>query len=386
MRMRVPKGKPIHEGLKTSYLNVGALLADLQEDNFTGYVEVLMGSYEAYVFLDGGALIGALEQTEATSRGGSEAISGLLVQAQQGGGIVSIYQHAPRTIQAIAGIVDSRAVHTGLSSEFTDLDKLVAKLCRDREAVWYVEVVVADERGVGVIFIQGGEPDGVYSPTEGAMIVGGPALTAMTGDAESYGAMFDVYSAPSGPTAVAEPAPTTPVVVAEPVPEVETIPEPTPSEPALLAEPDADALAPLVVLMSDVVGAIEQVVTARDGAGSFAIELRAGQLEVAEGYPFLDPFAAEFEYHAGEIAFVGNVDAEEFAVGLGEALHVTVSALARRDGLEGEKLRQRIADALAELYEQHQAEFDAFGLAGLLSYIAEPEAPRETEARLGESA
>jgi hypothetical protein len=382
--MRVPKGEPVHEGLNTSYVNVGALLADLQVHNFTGYVEVLMKPYEAYVFVDDGAIIGALEQTEASSQVGSNAINGLLVQSQQPGGMVSTYRHASKTIQAIAGIVDSQVVHQGLSSDFTDLNRLVAKLRRDRTALWYVEVIVGDDRGVGVIFIQDGDPDGVYSPSVGPMVTGSPALEAMSEAADASGAVFDVYSAliPEPPA-----ADTVESVKAVPVP-VAPEPQPVPrvSEPGASLDGDGDALAPLVVLMSEVVGAIEQVVTARDGAGSFAIELRAGQLEVAEAYPFLDPFAAEFEYHAGEIAFVGSVDAEEFAVGLGEALHVTVSALARRDGVEGEKLRQRIADALVELYESRQSEFDAFGLAGLISYIAEPEALREPEARLGESA
>jgi hypothetical protein len=384
MRMRVPKGKPVHEGLNTSYVNVGALLADLQVNNFTGYVEVLMTNYEAYVFIDAGAIIGALEQTEATARVGSEAINGLLVQAQQPGGKVSIYQHASKTVQAIAGIVDSRAVHQGLSSEFTDLDRLVAKLRRDRDADWYVEVIVGEERGVGIIFIEGGEPDGVYSPTSGTMVTGAPALAAMSEAAESFSAVFDVYSATT--VQAEEEPPKEPEAVSAAAAKAEEAPSTRLPDTAVGLDADSDALAPLVVLMSEVVSAIEHVVTARDGAGSFAIELRAGQLEVAEAYPFLDPFAAEFEYHAGEIAFVGNVDAEEFAVGLGEALHVTVSALARRDGVEGEKLRQRIADALAELYESRPAAFDAFGLAGLLTYIAEPEAMREAEARLGESA
>jgi hypothetical protein len=207
----------------------------------------------------------------------------------------------------------------------------------------------------------------------------------MSEAAEAHGAIFDVFSgAAADDTGAVGQASADPVRLAAVAPEVQVLDAPGPG--LSTATLDGDALAPLVVLMSEVVGVIENVVTARDGAGSFAIELRAGQLEVAEAYPFLDPFAAEFEYHAGEIAFVGNVDPEEFAVGLGEALHVTVSALARRDGSEGERLRQRIADALGELYDSRRSEFDAFGLAGLITYIAEPEAPREAEARLGESA
>jgi hypothetical protein len=145
---------------------------------------------------------------------------------------------------------------------------------------------------------------------------------------------------------------------------------------------DEDIL-PLVRLLGDVVATIETAVATRE-SGGFAIELRAGQLEVADRYPFLDPFAAEFEYHAGEIAFVGSVDPADFAAGLGEALHVAGAALARRDGVEGERLRQRVSDALAGLYETRQSEFDAFGLHGLLAYIAEADAPGAAAAGAGE--
>jgi len=39
--MHIPKGKPVHENLKTSYVNTTALLADLQIISFTGYLQVL---------------------------------------------------------------------------------------------------------------------------------------------------------------------------------------------------------------------------------------------------------------------------------------------------------------------------------------------------------
>ena len=137
----------------------------------------------------------------------------------------------------------------------------------------------------------------------------------------------------------------------------------------------ADSVVSLVPLMSEVISTVEEVVAAREGAGAFAIELRSGLLDVAERYPFLDPFAAEFEYHAGEIVVVGAVDPEDLAAGIGEALHLTVSALARRDAVDGERLRRRVAEALAALYAERQDEFDAYGLGGLLTFITEPGTP-----------
>lgn len=383
--MHVPKGRPVHEGLGTSYVNVAALLTDLEANGFTGYVFVGFQAYEAYVLIDSGSIIGAIEQAGSETRTGTEAIRGLLARAEQPGGIVSIYAHPSAVTQAIAGIIDSQVVYDALSSEFTDLDKLVGKLRREKDAVWYVEVAVSGENGNGIIYIAGGEPNGVYSPAGGETVLGAAAIGAMSEAAESLGATYTVYSLPVSYDVA-------PVV--EPVVEPAR-PQAVVSEPASLGvvpaaavarEAEADeTVAPLVRLMGDVVATIEHTVAARDGVGSFAIELRAGQLEVAEHYPFLDPFAAEFEYHAGEIAFVGNVAPEEFAVGVGEALHVAVAALARRDGFEGEKLRRRIAEALGELYHARQDEFDAFGLGGLINYIAEPEA-QAAEAGAAETA
>jgi hypothetical protein len=377
--MRVPKGQPVHENLNTSYVNVSALLADLQVNGFTGYVEVGSSGYVAYVFIDSGAIIGALEQGDAGTRSGTDAINGLLVRAERPGNAVSIYQHAPATVQAIAGIIDGHVVYQGLSSEFTDLAKLVAKLRRDAGVTSYVEVVLDAERGSGVIYISGGEADGVYSPSGATTVTGPSALAAMVDAAESAGATFNVFAlpAPPEPAPAPEPAPgpRLAVVPSEPVEGAE--PEPAPAPPVALGDDD---LAPLVGLMGEVIGTIERAVTAWDSNQRFAIELRAAQLEKADRFPFLDPFAAEFEYHAGEIAYVGSIGPDEFAAGLAEALHMAVMALTRREGPDGERLRTRIADALANLYETRQEDFDAYGLAGLIAYIVTPDAQDAAEA------
>jgi hypothetical protein len=386
MRMRVPKGNPVHENLSTSYVKVGALLADLQVREFTGYVHIGFRGYDAYVLIDAGAIIAAVEQTEMVSRTGSEAVDGLLVRSEQRDGTVSIYEHSAVTIQALAGIVDGQPVYSGLSSDFTDLDKLMRKLSRDKETTWFIEVTATEDLGVGVVYIQDGQIDGVYSPLDSPTLSGAPAIKTMLEVAEAFGATFDVFSVPVDVTVapVAEPAEAAPRLAVVPA---ETAPPPPPVY-AKRAQSDNEAITQLVRLMSDVAATIEDAVATRDGANGFAIELRAGQLEVADRYPFLDPFAAEFEYHAGEIAFVGNVDPAEFAAGLGEALHVAVAGLSRRDGVEGDRLRQRVADALGELYETRRAEFDSFGLAGLLGYISEAdtEVPGAAAAGAGDPA
>ena len=376
--MRVPKGKPVHENLGTSYIKVGALLAELQVKQFTGSVNIAFRGYDAHVFIDAGSIIGAIENTETAVRTGSDAIDGLLVRSEHRDGLVSIYEHSASTVEALAGIVDGQPVYEGLSSDFTDLDKLIRKLAQDRNAIWYVEVVATEDLGVGVLYIHGGQPDGVYSPFDGPTLSGQAALKAMLEVSDAFGAVFNVYSIPVDiPVApVAEPVTEQPklsiVRSAEPESQaVHSAATASNSDAVVPAIRNEEAISPLVLLMSDVVSVIEEAVGSRDGANGFAIELRAGQLEVADRYPFLDPFAAEFEYHAGEIAFVGSVDPEEFAAGLAEALHVAVAGLSRRDGVEGDRMRQRVAEALSQLYADRRAEFDAFGLEGMLAFIAD---------------
>jgi hypothetical protein len=372
--MYVPKGKPLHANLSTSYVDVGALLADLQVNGFTGYVQVELRGYDSYVFLDQGALIGALEQTDTASRTGSDAVNGMLVRSQQRDGTVSIYEHPQQIIQALAGVLDGEVVYQGLTSEFTDLQKLIRKLEREKELTWFVEVNVPENGGLGVLFVQNGECEGVYSQPDSPTLLGEAAITAMLEVAELTVAIINVYSAQPElqVTPVAEPGDAPPKRLQL----VEREASPDTHELGTLEAIDEED--PLIRLLADVVHTIEDVVTARDGAGSFAVDLRAGQLDVADRYPFLDPFRAEFEYHAGEIVFVGETAPERFAEGLGEALHVTVAALSRRDGVEGERLRQRICEALAALYASRKSEFDSFGLGGLITYVSEAGVPGET--------
>ena len=50
-------------------------------------------------------------------------------------------------------------------------------------------------------------------------------------------------------------------------------------------------------------------------------------IEKSGEYPFLDPFAGEFEYREGTIGFKGEAGTKEFAKGIGECLRVTLNHL-----------------------------------------------------------
>ena len=123
----------------------------------------------------------------------------------------------------------------------------------------------------------------------------------------------------------------------------------------------ADALAEIKRLMSEVVRTVEESVRAAGTRDSFTISLRAGQLKVADRYSFLDPFAGEFEYLAGEIVFVGDASADEFVVGLSEALAQAIDAAAQASA-QPDRVRQHAAEGLRWLLNRQRDELEPYHL------------------------
>ncbi|MGH2634209.1 MAG: hypothetical protein ACRDG3_12425, partial [Tepidiformaceae bacterium] len=76
--------------------------------------------------------------------------------------------------------------------------------------------------------------------------------------------------------------------------------------------------------------------------------------------PFLDPFAAEFEYRQGVIRFDGSLP-EDFNRGLGDCLTDTVARLAFQ--LKRADLETRVRVTLSELMERNAGVIDQLNLA-----------------------
>lgn len=124
---------------------------------------------------------------------------------------------------------------------------------------------------------------------------------------------------------------------------------------------EAEVMAEVKRLMAEIARTIEEAIEAVEHRSTFPIHLRAGQLKVADRYPFLDPFGPEFEYLAGEIVFVGHVGPAEFVEGLTKALKLAVNGVAESSAQES-RVRGRVADALRWLLNRQQTEFEAYGL------------------------
>ncbi len=404
--MIVPRGKPVHENLSTSYVNVAALLADLQVNEFTGYVSVEFWGYTGYVFLSRGQIVNAYEVTENGIQREREALEGLLSRAQARNGKVGFFQHPEEVIQAITGVITGEAVHRNLSSDFTNLDKLVEKLTKTG-GTWYVEVSFEQEQGGGIIYILDHRAEAVVSVTSSSVEPHQTAFGAeglkLLYERVTGGAVFNVYrgaaaapsslatlkpppvprteATPVGPAAAAR---SEPLLVEEAPPTIRApqvsslLPETPVVDTALVGDGDDDSpleleedesirpltreqYAELVSLMGEIVRAIEvSVADALRRTDFFLPSFREALIHMATHYPFLDPFAAEFEYAGGVATFRGKARPADFVVGLSQALRLTVADLDRRS--PENHLRRHVEEALRSLCQRRYAEFERYGL------------------------
>jgi hypothetical protein len=114
-------------------------------------------------------------------------------------------------------------------------------------------------------------------------------------------------------------------------------------------------------LMAEIARTIEEAARAIEQRETFPMYLRAGQLKVADRYPFLDPFGAEFEYLAGEIVFVGEASPDDFIAGLTEALTRAVQGVTESSS-QAARLRTRITESLQWLLKSQREELELYNL------------------------
>jgi hypothetical protein len=497
--MFIPPGDTIHESLATSYVLVDALVADLCEGGFSGVVEVVLRNTDSFVVIANGNVSAAIEKPIGTANSGTlgayskTTVEQLAMRSREERGRVSIYSYSARTASAVAGRINATPLYVGLSNEFTDLEKMISKLVRERDREWFIEINTKSGPAA-LLHMRDGQCRVIGSTDHedsGALDgAGNPALRYLIDECNGAGGTFDVYftqtmselfekpeqpspkqisesapivsatvpeevvaprvvgppEGPSGwvmsselvddssrepesllltdadrpseeyaeqlfmpnsamaavatsqssfeaPAGLAPPGPTGSTSFEAPA-ELAPIGVPSFEPPAEFAAPglsedpgelqpealslvwdelppapaDAEAMAEIKRLIGEVARAIEEAAQAVGRPDSFSLSLRAGQLQIANRFPFLDPFAGEFEYLAGEIVFVGHATAEEFVAGLTEALKLAVEAVSASTAYP-DKFRSYVTEDLKKLLAREHAGFERFAIEEVIQHL-----------------
>lgn len=285
--MILPKEKVLYENLNTSFTSFSELLTDLKLNHFTGVVHISFWDYEGVLFMDSGEITNALEDFDNQRRIEQEAINGLLNKVKEKNGIISVYALSSDLVTMLAGTAKNEIVYKDLTSDFTDLGKLLEKL-ESEQHTGYIELLSREEKHIATIFLHAGEPvESIISAKETTFADSGinPVIFDLISE---NGAVFNVYKA--------------------------WFENPADN---LVTEDD---MQPLIKFWEKVI----LIVDRKFEPSEFIRILKETLIAKADSYPFLDPFAAEFNYVDGKIEFTGEATSE-FSKGIAEVLSHIIS-------------------------------------------------------------
>jgi hypothetical protein len=327
--MIFPRGEVLHKNLSTAYTDFPALLSTLKTENFSGIVEIEFPENKGVIFVDSGEIINAEAKigTDLKRIIGQEAVQSLMALSNQKNGVIHIYRLSPERVAIVARNLQHEILFKGLSTDFTRLDRLLLKL-REEKHNGFIEVLTKEHQPMGVLFLEGGEPIEMFTtPESGPSLFGRKSIPIFVENTIKQGAIFDVYRGQGK-------------ILKKEIRGVKVTGE-------------GEDLKELIPIFQEVFSRAEQLV---DGAtkkkGVFHKLFKESLVERSEEFPFLDPFAGEFEYREGTIQFTGETGIKDFAKGIVECLVGTLSHLERefpKDKMLPLKLKAGIESSL----EQH---------------------------------
>jgi hypothetical protein len=294
--MIYPQGKIIYENLSTSFTNLEELLIELKAEHQTGYVHVSYWDYDGALFLDNGKIINAIAETKGQRITGLDAVSGVMEKSREKEGTISVHSLPSDVVTLLASVANSDAIHQGLTTEFTNLTGLFEKLHADGHT-GFIEIVLQNSGGVGMVFFQEGDPVTSILSRNGESSSGPNMLQKIVEMAMIQGATFNVYRADLA-ASIAEGA-------------------------EMMA---GFELPTLLELWGDILASAERITDSRMGQGIFIKTFNEIRIQHADSHPFLDPFAAEFDYREGAID-VRNASVRQINNGLAACLTDTIETL-----------------------------------------------------------
>lgn len=333
--MIFPKKDSVYQNLNTSFTNFDELLVDLKENSFTGVVQLSYWEYEGILLLDNGNIINGIEEIKGKIISGQSAVKQVTDKAKEKDGAISVYSQKGEMITMLASVAKSEIVYENLSTEFTSLEALITKL-QSEDHTGYIEVSFTGTEQKGFIFLLAGRVIEALLSVRGEEISGSSVLKRILELTTSTGAVFSVYKA----------------AVEDALSESEMIKV-------------SFNLPQLLEVWGAVIQAVESTSDSLLGEKEFLNGFKDMLIEKADSYPFLDPFAAKFQYKNGEVTFSGDLE-KNFSQAIGECLWATINSLAEQAALSDKDLFGPIDSAINEVKAIYQGEIDRFNFSGIL--------------------
>jgi len=310
----IPKNAPAIQDLHSYYVDVRRLLEHYQGEIGCGGILLSAPASEGAIFFDKDGLLEGAFKSPEQSLVGRNAVEHLAESGPACNFRIGVFRLSAREVCYWASIPAAESSGRELSAPDVDLDGLIARLSSEGVSGY---VAATDGRREAAIFLDQGRIIGGAYPWSGgdlSDVPGHPAqFVRWCRDRKALCRVGRIpLSLVNGSCAAS-------------------------------AGPEADTLA----MLEELFGLTEEVLTVNRVQPGFDRRLKQKLLAQAERFPFLDPFAGEFEFSDRKVRFSGDTPHRELV----EALAETVTELAAEAGAE-ELFRERLS-GWAERHGRH---------------------------------
>ena len=305
----VPKEKPVIHNLNTYYIDIGKLIEHYQGEIGCGAVYFHSPKSRAILFFDQIEILNAAVEGPDELMLGQSAIEHMLKGSFAYNLSVDIYQLSQKVVYFWANLPGAERIYKDLSTDFTDLEGLVKKM-EIEKLTGFIEISVNNQKQGGMIFVSnGGIVGGSFSWEDDSNSDTRQNLEKLIEVTRQSGGVFQVSRLNLN--------------------EIET-------EDKSAAKDRQPELGDTIGMLEELLGIFDTFYTSLSNKNKdFSKLLRKTFMRNLERYEFLDPFAAEFEYHDHKVTYSGDAAEEELI----EGVCVCVKDLARELGLTSELRR-----------------------------------------------
>ncbi|MBI9083052.1 MAG: hypothetical protein JEZ11_05600 [Desulfobacterales bacterium] len=299
----VPKTDPIIKNLNSYYLNIERLIEHYRGELASGGIHFVSNTAEGILFFDDIALLGGVMEDKTGRISGTGAIASIIATLQNNNFTVAIYGIDPDIIHFWARLPEAIPLHSDLSAEFTDIERLIAKMSSEK-LTGFIDVSFAKGGKNGILFFNDGN---IVNCTCSWKADGVDNLSGATQQL----LVQAVRKAPDGVFNVSRiPLEKATQGVPEIVPDIDAT-----------EESASKAAEPTLAMAQDLLLILEKTVKThkKKQATDFGKLLRKKFIKKAERYDFLDPFSGEFEYADGTIRYKGSAEIAQVLQGVIES-------------------------------------------------------------------
>ncbi len=258
----LPKGKPVHKNLRATFVKLAKLLKDLEEDRFSGYLKLETPEMMGVIFFENGHISGAYTDPPAKD----PILACIEASAEEG--YIDVSQLRPEVVYILSSSLKGEYLFKDLPLEIVDTDRLWERL-RRMEVTCSIRIEDEGEPLFTILLFNGEEVEFLYE--------GDDSLSRE--DAEKI--LKELKDSPTATISVFRSPEDRLVITFDPQEVIQNL--------------------------SEMFSLFRREVVQRLGKGSFDRIFREAAIELADDYPFLDPFAPQVRMTSAGLEVDENV-------------------------------------------------------------------------------